>query len=203
MAEKPETNDFLASLDAKIAALQQLREGYVAALSTGAIGGTPIDVSALTTAVAAPSGTKVAASGPIDLPTGIFRSKGIADAIRIYLGAAKRKQTAGEISAALKAGGLQSSSADLDKIVVSTLYRLRDTGELLRFKDGWDLAADYPDRFRQLGQNPGSPKKSRKRKAARKKADAARNTKPNTKAAATAKQEAGTEAEGRTALRAV
>lgn len=36
--EKPETDAFLATLDARIAALQQLRASYVAAASVGAIG---------------------------------------------------------------------------------------------------------------------------------------------------------------------
>lgn len=163
-------------LDAKIAALQQLRDSYVAALSVGALGQSGLDVSALAPPVGtitAPVG-QTASSGPVELPTGVFRTKGLADAIRLYLSIAKRKQTAKEIAAALLEGGLASTASNFEQTLSATLYRLKAAGELLLFKEGWDLAESYPESYRQrLAQNQdGAPK--RKRKGKRKKADTAK-----------------------------
>ena len=38
-SEKPDNSGFLAVIDAKIAALQQLRDSFIAAMSIGALGG--------------------------------------------------------------------------------------------------------------------------------------------------------------------
>lgn len=166
MAEKPESDVFLTALDAKIAALQQLRDGYVAALSAGLLGQGGIDVSAL-----AQPGTVTAGlptpSGPIELPTGVFRNKGLADAIRMYLRIAKRKQTHKEIADALQEGGLATTAPEtFERTLSATLYRLKNGGELLKFKDGWDLAGSYPESFRQrMAQNSeDAPKRKRKAK---------------------------------------
>jgi len=169
MAEKPEQDSFLAGLDAKIAALQSLRDSYVSALSVGALGQGNVDVSALmqtTSNSGTPTGQPASVGGPIELPTGVFRNKGLSDAIRTYLSIARRKQTTKEIAAALKEGGLASTATDFERNLRVTLYRLKDAGELLNFKDGWDLASSYPESFRQrMVQNSDStPKRKRKRK---------------------------------------
>ena len=81
--EKPDSSGFLAIIDAKIAALQQLRESLIAAISVGALGQFgDVDPSAVP-AVANGIGTAQPTMEPIDLPTGIFRDKGLADAIRL------------------------------------------------------------------------------------------------------------------------
>jgi hypothetical protein len=151
-SEKPESDGFLASIDAKIAALQQFRESYLAVLAAGALGQPSGDLTAF---AAPPAGSTAAtngqqpASGPIELPTGVFRNKGLADAIRLYLSLAKRKQTQKEIKDALIEGGLATTSEFFDQTLGGTLHRLRKGGELLQFKEGWDLAASYPESFRQ------------------------------------------------------
>lgn len=171
MAENPESDAFIAGVDAKIVALQQLRESYLAAIAAGAIGQGGIEVSDLTHSA---EGTIAAGqpppSGPVELPTGVFRYKGISDSIRTYLSIARRKQTTKEITTALQEGGLASTATDFERNLRVTLYRLRDTGELLSFKDGWDLASSYPESFRQrMAQNSdAAPKRKRKRKAKKK-----------------------------------
>lgn len=195
-SEKPENGGFLAIIDAKIAALQQLRDSFIAAMSIGALGG-DVDVSQLgATGAAAGSGAATPApKGPIDLPTGVFRGQGLSDAIRMYLGMAKRKQTFQEIKAALMEGGLATTSAFFDQTLSSTLHRMRKNGELLQFKDGWDLAESYPESFRARmtdAKEPakgGATKKKRRRPAkpsAEKKAKAEPAAKVDAKAQAAA-----------------
>ena len=77
-SEKPESGGFLAIIDAKIAALQQLRDSLIAAMSIGALGG-DLDISQLGSVGVAVNGgnSAPAAKGPIDLPTGVFRGQGV------------------------------------------------------------------------------------------------------------------------------
>jgi hypothetical protein len=43
---------------------------------------------------------------------------------------------------------------------------LKNTGEILKFKDGWDLAESYPESFRQrMAQNAEAVPKRRKKKS--------------------------------------
>lgn len=179
-SEKPDAGGFLAVIDAKIAALQQLRESLIAAISLGALGAGDIDPSTLPSMPAGAGSTSVGqspASGPIELPTGVFRNQGLADAIRLYLSIAKRKQTIKEIATALQDGGLATTAGSFEQTLSATLYRLKSTGELLKFKDGWDLAESYPESFRQrLAQSSEGAAPKRKRKAkGKKKAEAAPN----------------------------
>lgn len=196
---------FLVAIDAKIAALQQLRQSYIAAVSVGAIGQAgEIDPSVLAPPAggAAGSGSGTApgsqSNGPIELPTGVFRDKGIADAIRAYLGMARRKQTFLAMKTALKEGGLATTSAFFDQTLSSTLHRMRKSGELLQFKDGWDLAASYPESFRQRVSKEREATTPRKKKGAKKTAAKAR-----AKRAAEKTSEPSTKAEGEPLLRAV
>lgn len=167
--EKPESSGFLALIDARIAALQQLRESLIAAISIGALGQFgEVDMSAVASMPPANGAVSSGQSsaGPIDLPTGVFRDKGLADAIRMYLSIAKRKQTAKEIKTALMEGGLATTATFFDATLAGTLHRMKRGGELLQFKDGWDLAASYPENFRQrmAQNNEDTPKRRRKRK---------------------------------------
>jgi hypothetical protein len=175
MANKPESDAFLAGIDAKIAALQQFRESYLKMRAAGVMG-LPPDPSSFP---APPGGSNTHGSqqtsqtgGPVDLPTGIFRDKGLADALRLYLTIAKRKQTFKEIKAALMEGGLATTAEYFDQTLNGTMHRMRRKGELLQFKDGWDLADSYPPGMRQrLSEANEQPK--RKKKKPRQKADAA------------------------------
>lgn len=179
-SEKPEPIGFLALIDAKIAALQQLKDSLMLAISTGALGPDDINVGEFTVTGSTGGGiTGFAAGGavkgPVEMPTGVFRGQGLSDAIRLYLSMAKRKQTNQEIKNALFEGGLATTSEYFDQTLSSTLHRMRKTGELLQFKDGWDLAASYPDSFRQrmTDANDSTPKGpvGRRRKHRRKKGE--------------------------------
>ena len=188
MADKPDSGGFLAMIDAKIAALLQLRESFVAALSVGAFGagGGDFDAAPFVAPGGAPSTPGGSAqnqngkNSPVDLPTGVFRGQGLSDAVRLYLSMAKRKQSNRDIKAALMAGGLATTSDFFDQTLSSTLHRMRKTGELLQFPDGWDLAESYPESFRQrMSEAKEQPKKKAKKKVAKPAAKAAK-PKPNT-----------------------
>ena len=182
-SDTPDKNSFLAIIDAKLAALQALRESYVAALETGAFGQGEVDQAALAVTTKSPTTGSTGRTGgqPMDLPTGAFRNKSMSDAIRLCLDAGQRKQTLEEIVAGLQEGGLVTTAKDFKQTVNATLHRLKEAGELLQFKDGWDLAASYPDSLRQrLAQTKESGAPKRQRKAKRKGASAskAKATKP-------------------------
>ena len=201
MAENTEPDSFLAGLDAKITALQQLRESYAAALSVGAVGQGAIDMSVLTQPASTAGGTsdQPAPSGPIELPTGVFRTTGLADAIRMYLSIAKRKQTIKQIATALQEGGLATTAGNFEQTLSASLYRLKNGGELLKFKDGWDLAGAYPESYRQrISQNSEATPK-RKRKAKRK----ARAARKQARKQEPKKQEADDTDESAPVLRAI
>ena len=170
--ETPDVDPILTAIEARAAAWQAVAERYRAAraLESGQLVG--IDVSAVLTQSGGPP--RAASSAPVDLPTGAFRSMGMAPSIRFYLAAAKGKRTMKQIAAALKEGGLVTTTESRDKFEKSlntTLYRLRNEGVLLRFSDGWDLAEPYPEQFRQrLANKDAKPTKSsaaRKRKRGR------------------------------------
>ena len=96
------------------------------------------------------------------MPVGVFRNKSIPEAIKLYLQTGRRKQTTKEIAAGLKAHGLVSTAKHFERTVNGTLHRLKMTGMVLRFKDGWDLAESYPDHLNsRLGNgvvNSSKPK---------------------------------------------
>jgi len=170
-SETPEKDGFLAMINAKIAALEALRASYLAALSVGAFGQAAdlTDLSNFNPASIVPTSPRQTAPGaPVDLPTGVFRSKSMAASIRMYLEAARRKLTLPEIVSGLKEYGLQSSAKDFDRTVNSTLHRLKEMGDLLPFKDGWDLASSYPESLRKrLSQEAKPSRKSKTKKKAK------------------------------------
>jgi hypothetical protein len=176
MAENNESSGLLAVIDAKIAALQKMREGIIEAMSLGALGQAELVDPGLLAATGSGVASTPAfgypnAGGALDLPTGIFRDKGLADAIRLLLGTAKRKMAFKEIKTALLQGGLATTAEDFDPTLSGTLNRMKRQNELLQFKEGWDLASSYPDSFRQrLAQTteaqPSPRRRRRRRKAA-------------------------------------
>jgi len=203
-SEKSEFDGLLATVDAKIAALLRLRESLIAAASLGALGQVgEIDPSTLPPSGSAASAAAPAPSSgsPIELPTGVFRGKGLADALRLYMSLAKRKQTFKEIKSALIEGGLATTSAFFEQTLSSTLHRMRKSGEVLQFKDGWDLAESYPPGFRQrLEESREEDVPRRKRKG---KKNTVRADKPTEKATKPTKPDKRQTAQGEPALRAV
>ena len=92
---------------------------------------------------------------PIDLPEGAFLGKSVPACVKLYLFAAKRKKTIKEIAAALREGGVESTSGKFENVVTGALFRLKNSGEVLRFKDGWGLATWYPANMRGSAATPG------------------------------------------------
>ena len=116
------------------------------------------------------SGTLPSRMGtPVELPTGALLGKSLPAAITLYLSAVKKKQTIREIATALKEGGVESTAANFEGPVNGALYRLKASGEVLRFKDGWALADFYPESLRNRIAKDTEPKKRRKTKKAAKK----------------------------------
>lgn len=159
-----DTDAFLALLDARISALQELRASYLAAKATGALGrpeevaaaiGAParaatptaelapvlasplVEVSA---PVTAPVEFSPAPSTTVDSPAAPEagrrrRHLGIAAAVRTYLQTMDGARRAAEIARDLKQRGI--AAPKLDQTVTSLLHRLRQRGEVERVTDGW------------------------------------------------------------------
>jgi hypothetical protein len=161
-SQKHEQADpFLAAVEAKIAAWTAVRDSYRKAVSMdGPVGEPGAIVSGVASAAGAPH---VHAHGKVDLPVGVFRDKSIREAITIYLGAGRRKQTNKEIANGLKQGGLPTTSVNFEATVGTALSRMKDDGLVLRFPDGWDLASSYPDSLRTRLEKDAKPRRGRKR----------------------------------------
>jgi hypothetical protein len=161
----------LAVLEAKRAALDALIGSYRAALSLGALGQPgDVDMGAFTSVGAGSNATPTLGGPPIELPNGAFLGKSIGAAIKLYLAAVRRKQTTKEITAALKEGGVESTSDKFESVVLASLGSLKRGGDVLRFKDGWALAEFYPAHLRgslTAGKDTksGAKKRSRARSA--------------------------------------
>jgi hypothetical protein len=165
-----ETDPVLARIQAKIDAWQAAAESYRAAL-------------------ALEQGPDAAAFGEggrarpvVELPVGAFRGMTITEAVKLYLQSVRRKQSVQEIADGLRAGGIESTAKDFGPTLRSILHQLKKRGELLRFKDGWDLAEAHSTALRnRLAKDTSRPKSPvRKAKAGTKKA-AKRATKRPTK----------------------
>jgi hypothetical protein len=186
--DRPDSDPFLARLDAWIEKIQNFRAAYLdLRASTFAPG--ELDPALLSAGVGAVNTSLRTPGAPADLPVGIFRDKSIPEAIRIYLAAMRRKQTVRDIAVGLKQGGLVSNSKMFETTVTGSLHRMRDAGIVLRFADGWDLAESYPDHIRKSATEPkvkATRRPSKRRKPARAKATKTRSpvrTKPATIAA--------------------
>ena len=154
--EKPAADGFLAVIEKKIAALQALADSYRAAVSIGALGHLgEIDLSG-TSGVVAPK-----KEGPIELPQGALLGKSLPAAVRLWLESVRRKQTVREIANGLREGGVESTSTNFDNVVNGALHRLKASGEVLRFKDGWALAELYPAFRASQPKDAPAPKKAK------------------------------------------
>jgi len=179
-SEKPEKtpvpaeqDQFLVAIEARIAALQQLRASYLAAKSVGAFG-SPADGGGFTMPTA--GGVFAGLAGaPMELPQGALLGKSLPAAIKLYLSAIKKKQSIREIANALREHGVESTAKNFETSITSAVYRLRDAREVLRFKDGWALAEFYPESLRRsISEKNGSPKP----KKAKKRSGKSRTPKP-------------------------
>jgi hypothetical protein len=156
----------LADMKAKRAALDSSISALETALASGALG-QPSDPSFV-----AENGGASGSIGPMDLPSGALLGKSVPVAIKLYLEATKRKQSPQEIATAIRELGVESTSSNFNTIVATTLKRLRISGDVLRFKDGWGLSGWAPPSLRnslESSRTEKAAKKKRKASAKRKK----------------------------------
>lgn len=161
--EKLDGTTLISAIDAQIAALQNLRSAALAAMAVGAmsqIGGEGVvsansDVGAVS-----------------DLPEGAFKNKSVPACIELYLSSVgMKKKTNKEIAEALNDGGVETNADNFENTVASALFKLKKSGKVLRFKDGWGLAANYPAHIRGAagatanvaGKKAGSKKKGQRK----------------------------------------
>jgi len=157
MAPEQPLDPFIAAIELKIAKWTAVLESYKAAVAID--GAQPGDRT----------GSQVRRAGgdtggSVDLPVGVFRDKSLKEAIAIYLGAGRRKQTNKEIAIGLQRGGIATTSVNFEATVATALGRMKDEGTILRFLDGWDLAASYPDSLRSRLEKDAKPQKRRRGK---------------------------------------
>lgn len=150
-------NPLFAYAEARIAAWQAVLASLKNALSLDPSGQTieGIDIP-----------TAAQNNEPIDLPEGAYNGKSLPQCVKLYLSAAKRKKTIKDIATALREGGVESTSPNFEGVVNGALFRLKATGEVLRFKDGWGLPEWYPANIRSSA--PASAKRSKSKKKAKK-----------------------------------
>src|SRR5712692_385960 len=149
------TNPLVAYAEARIAAWQAVLASLKSALT--------LDPGGLTVeGIDLPS---VAQSGdlgqPIDLPEGAFHGKSVPACIELYLSAVKKKKTNKEIAAALHEGGVESNASTFGNTVTAALFKLKNDGTVLRFKDGWGLSSWYPAHIRAV--TPSATKRTKKK----------------------------------------
>jgi hypothetical protein len=152
-------NPAVAYVESRIAAWQAVLASLKSAMS-GEAGGQAIDGMDLAAAGTAQNGGGL----PIDLPEGAFLGKSVPTCIKLFLSASRKKKTVKEITAALREGGVESTSSKFENNVTSSLNRLKAAGEVIRFKDGWGLPEWYPAHIRASAPSGPSAKRPRKGK---------------------------------------
>jgi hypothetical protein len=147
------TAQFINQIKAKISALQGVLASVESASAVGALG--PVEGVELSSQVRSD-----VLGVPTDLPQGAFIGKSVPACIELYLSSVKKKRTNKEIADALREGGVESNSK-LDNTVNGALFKLKNDGVVLRFKDGWGLSSWYPSHIRAV--NPAPAKKAKKK----------------------------------------
>jgi hypothetical protein len=159
-----EGDPFLALIDARLAALQQLRASYLAAKAAGAIGqggealpsipaARPLPAEALPSEPPGDSAdlAEPLAAGPPSSPDepvavaparppmddGRKRGRGIGDAVRQCLASATAPQSVRDIARALRLQGVVSKAASMEATIASALHRLKQQGATIRTRRGW------------------------------------------------------------------
>jgi hypothetical protein len=151
--------DYLAAeadLEAKKSAIEAALASLRAARALGALGQSG-DFPAIPGSVT---------SAPMyggDIPDGAFLNKGIPEATKLYLEIVKKKQTSSEIAAALRKGGMESTSSDFVGVVKAGLNRARKlpSSPLLKLGSHWGLKSWYS---KGLVSGIGAPAKKAKKK---------------------------------------
>lgn len=156
-------NPLFAYVEARIAAWQTVLASLKSALAIDPGGQT---IEGLEIPLGLQNGES---NGPVDLPDGAFLGKSIPACVKIYLSAARKKKTLKEVASALRDGGVETTSDNFEGSVYTALLRLKNAGEVLRFKDGWGLSEWYPANLRgsaaPVAKKPKSKKKTKKAKA--------------------------------------
>jgi hypothetical protein len=130
----------LADLEAKKCMLDQAIASLRAAMAAGALG-----VGEASSYV----NMGATLANPVGIPTGAFLGKNIPDATKLYLSIVKQKKTSQEIAAALKEGGMETTSKNFEGMVHSILTRAsKNYGEIVKVGRGWALAEWYPAAIR-------------------------------------------------------
>jgi hypothetical protein len=147
----------VADLEAKKAAIEATLTSLRSAMALGALG-QPGDSPAI---------PGVGSSVPMyggDIPDGAFLNKGIPEATKLYLEMVKKKQTSSEIAAALRKGGMESTSSDFVGVVNAGLNRARKlpASPLLKLGSFWGLKTWYP---KGIVSGIGTPAKKAKKKS--------------------------------------
>jgi hypothetical protein len=153
----PDYAAILADMELKRTALEAAITAIRAAMAAGIFGAVG-DAYAVSNGAVPPSAPALFA----DLPRGAFLGKTAPEAIKLYLGTIRRKQTNKEIAQALQDGGLESAG-NFDNYVTSALFRLKKDGVVLRFEDGWGLSEWYNEAFRAKIGAQGTKKVAAKR----------------------------------------
>src|SRR5712691_4847178 len=115
MASESEGVDYaavIADLKAKIGALQRM-VASLEAIGSGALGN-------LST-ISVETGTLISGEA-VELPRGALLGKTLPEAIKLYLGSVKKKQTNKEIAAALREAGVESKGANFYSLVGGALF---------------------------------------------------------------------------------
>ena len=105
------------------------------------------------------------------------------DAVRKYLGIAKRPQSLSEITKALQEGNLPTTSSNLLGIVGPTLSRMKAAGDVISVQGKWGLAEWYPaarrDRIEAVAKaKKGVRKRGRPKKTVETKTEQKTSSKP-------------------------
>src|ERR1700678_661330 len=149
----------VADLEAKKAAIEATLASLRSAMATGALGQSG-DAPATTFLGGSPSAPMYGG----DIPDGAFLNKGIPEATKFYLEIVKKKQTSSEIAAALRKGGMESTSSDFIGVVKAGLNRARKlpSSPLLKLGSHWGLKSWYPKGI--ISSSIGAPAKKTKKK---------------------------------------
>lgn len=149
---------FLADLEAKRAKLDNAITSLRAAMAAGALG--QPGEGALSFSVPSVSGSIHGG----EVPAGAFLAKSIPEAAKLYLSIVKKKQTTGEIAAALATGGMETTSKNFEGTVAAGLNRIRKlTGEILKVGGAWALAEWYPAGIRAAASQTNKGRRRRGR----------------------------------------
>jgi len=109
------------------------------------------------------------ASGAGEVPDGAFHGLSMPAAIKLYLEMVRSKKTAREIGDGLKKGGLESTAKFYEKIVYSSLDRLRKSGDVVKIGSAWGLPNWFPALMRAGAKSSKAGKAAKPRRASKRK----------------------------------